>query len=140
MRIEDLLPKKAVKINEKWEIDIKLMIMELETSGLEVDPKNSKAAGKLLKTYSKDKQLFGVIEFDMDVTVTSLKQGGMEITAKAGSKLVIHTKLETAIDGSKSEQTVNRTIDSEIRTEVGGTEVAVTAHIENKDVSKPVKK
>ena len=136
----DIVPKKPVAVNETWQIDAESVIKDLAKSGIEGDPKNSKASVKLVKTYSKGTQLYGVIEVDIDVAVKSIKQGGMEIAAKDGSKYGVHMEIETAIDGSKSEDTVKGTIKSEIKFETRGTEITVTGQVQGKDVSKPVKK
>lgn len=100
---DEFLPKKAVKINELWVIDVGFLIKIYEKSGMEADPKNTKASGKLLKTYIKDKQLFGIIELNMEIAAKSISENGMKIELKDGSKLIFHLELETAIDGSKSE-------------------------------------
>lgn len=137
---EDLLPKKPVKINDTWKIDTEILIKDLEKSGLVGDPKNSKATGKLLKTYTKGTQLFGVIEAEIEIGVKSLNEMGMELPAKDGSKFGLHLEIDTAIDGSMSEVSAKSKTTGEITLDVPGVEITIKVEAEGKETSKPVKK
>jgi hypothetical protein len=86
----DLLPDKAVKVGQAWEIAGKA----LTRVGLpNVNAAKSKGQGKLLKAYRKDGKQFGVLEFRLRIVLNDEK--GLKW---APAEIVV--TVDTAIDGS----------------------------------------
>jgi hypothetical protein len=93
---EAILPKKAVKVGDKWAVDIKAMAKALANEGgLEVDADKSKGDVTLTKAYTKDGAQYGVLDITMKLAIKSV--GGLKFDTPATGDLTI--KLDVAIDG-----------------------------------------
>ncbi len=115
---EDLLPKVAVKVGERWKVPAEIRAKVYATYGggllLDVAPlpwdkkevkdpskiaaEKSSVVGKLAKVYKKDGAQFGVVEITTTMNVTHLMFGLAK--AKEGSKIVLKHRLDTCLDGT----------------------------------------
>jgi hypothetical protein len=93
---EVMLPKKAVKVGDKWPLPEKQLTKLFE--GLPFETDALKGEGKLVKAYKKDGKQFGVLEFT--ISFDNKKDG-----KKLGSSEFV-MNLDTAIDGSSTTGTM----------------------------------
>jgi hypothetical protein len=102
---ELFLPKKAVAVNDSWNIDkdaLKELFGKADESGIKYDVDNATATGKLLKAYkNKDKQ-YGVIEYNVTVPLASIQDNNFE----KGSKVTMKLTVDVCIDGTEDARTV----------------------------------
>jgi len=123
---EALLPKKAVKVGDKWSLPAKQLTKLME--GAPLDPDTVKGEGKLIKAYKKDGKQFGVMEFTFsyDNKKDGVKLGRTDFT----------TTLDTAIDGSATTgtMTVKVKVAGKRQVEQDGTKYTVeeTADVDSK--------
>jgi len=94
---EDILPKKAVKLNETWTVDEAGLKKVAAASGLPLDTAKSSLTGKLTKAYTKNGKQWGTLELKFD----------MALAAPAGGsgKFDTDMTIDTPIDGSSHELT-----------------------------------
>jgi hypothetical protein len=72
---EDMLPKKAVQVNEKWPLD-QLIISKLSKEfDAPMNAEKSHGTGRLTKAYKKGDQQWGVIEIKLEVALDASKGG-----------------------------------------------------------------
>jgi hypothetical protein len=93
-----LLPHKAVGVGDAWQLgkDAVLVFMRDMPDG--ADLANLKAQGRLLKTYKKDAQQWGTLEFNVAMPLKKL--GGAALPKPVF--LQIKMTIDTAIDGSST--------------------------------------
>jgi hypothetical protein len=89
--MQELLPDKAVKVGDSWQISGKKLSSFI--GGKSVNADKSKGTGKLVKAYKKGEQQWGTIEISAEIT--------MEVD-KVPSKTDFTMTLDVAIDGSSS--------------------------------------
>ena len=95
LKNEDMLPKKAVQVNEKWSLD-QVILKKIGTAfDTPISAEKSSGSGRLLKTYTKDGAQWGVIEIKFDVVLDGT-QGGIALSGTISMTMT----LDTAIDGS----------------------------------------
>ncbi|MCI0703218.1 MAG: hypothetical protein L0241_19235 [Planctomycetia bacterium] len=92
---EDMLPKKAVQLNEKWALDSLVVKKVAGELPFPINVEKSTVTGRLTKTYTKDQQQWGVLEIKIDLVVDGTKSG-----AKLSGNLGMTLTVDTAIDGS----------------------------------------
>lgn len=97
-RVEDLLPKKYVKLNEEWTVDSDTVKKVSGGLGLDSVAEKSSITGKLTKAYSKNGKQWGVIEFHC-VFVANLGGSG------GSAEINYDVTIEAPIDGSSCEGT-----------------------------------
>src|SRR5262249_45961011 len=114
------LPKTPVKAGDGWKVDLKEVAKGLSGGGMEIDAAKSSATGKLTRVYEKNGRKFGVIEVKMDVAVTKISAGGMEINLKDGSKMSLVVLLDGCIDGTEASGSSKMTMKGELSGEVNG--------------------
>jgi hypothetical protein len=102
---EDLLPKEPVKVGATWKVDVVKVTKDLANNGMTADPEKSTATGKLVKVYDKGGHRFGVIEINMDLSMTKIGAGGQDIDLKAGSTMKLTATMDACIDGSQANGT-----------------------------------
>lgn len=95
MKPEDVTPKKAVRVNEQWDLDAAVVKRFSNLLKLPVVADKSTATGRLLKAYSKNGQQWGTLEIKIDVAAEG-KNGNVPLT---GTVPVVMT-VDAAIDGS----------------------------------------
>jgi len=95
-RLEKVIePGKAVKIGDIWNPDGKKLAASFNSSKeLQIDD-TAKAAVKLLKVYTKDKQQWGSVEAVLDLPIKSVEN----TTVERGT-MTMKLTMETPIDGS----------------------------------------
>ncbi len=69
-KIDDFLPKSAVKVGESWTID-PTEVKALGAMPLPIDLARSKITGKLTRVYTKDGKPWGAVSLDCDLAVGS---------------------------------------------------------------------
>jgi hypothetical protein len=103
-----LMPGKPVAVGEKWELPSKFLVKNFGDKG-ELDSGKTKGTATLKKVFTKDGKTMGVIEFDMNLAIKSLK-GDNEITFDPPADTHVTMTLETPIDGSSSAGTMTTAV------------------------------
>jgi hypothetical protein len=99
-----LMPGKPVAVGDKWELPSKFLLKNFgEKADLNAD--KTKGTATLKKVFTKDGKTMGVIEFDMNLAIKTLK-GEAEITFDPPVDTHVTMTLETAIDGSSATGTM----------------------------------
>lgn len=137
---EAFLPKKPVKVGDTWKPDLPALTKELASEGMTVDVDKSKATATLKKVYKKGDATFGVIEVDLELLVTKVGGGGMEIPLNDGSKLAIKVELDGCIDGTLTTGTSKMTLKGNLAGEVMGVALTIALTADNTGSSEEVKK
>jgi hypothetical protein len=136
---EDLFPKEPIKVGGTWKIDVSKLAKELGEDGMIVDESKSSASGKLIKTYDKEGARFGILEVNMDVTVTKLKGEGQEIPLK-DSKMTFVMTADACIDGTLDTGKAKMTIKGSLSGEVMGMPIKIDLNVEQENSGEEVKK
>jgi hypothetical protein len=101
-----ILPKKPVKVGDKWAVDIKVLAKAFgKDGGPDLDTEKSKGEVTLTKAFKKDGAQFGVLDMTLKLVVKSV--AGLTFEPPATGELT--GKLEIAIDGSSSAGTETST-------------------------------
>jgi hypothetical protein len=127
---EVFLPKGPVKVGDTWKLEVAEVTKELAAEGITIDAAKSTATGKLTKLYKKDASQFGVFEVKMDLAVTKVSGGGMEIPLKAG-KLNIELVFDGCLDGSQDTGNAKTIMKGELMGDVMGTPLKIALNAEN---------
>jgi hypothetical protein len=90
-------PPSAVKVNEPWALDPKLLAGAFAERG-ELDAGKSRGSARLVKVYERGGKQFGVIEFELDMAVKAMKQ----LTFDSPARFAVKGSLDTVIDGSST--------------------------------------
>lgn len=94
---EILLPKKPVKVGDKWALDAKAMEKSFAKDGkMALDPEKSKGEGTLVKVYLKDGKQYGVVEYTIKLAI---KSAG-EVKFEAPATMDVKATMDAVIDGS----------------------------------------
>lgn len=127
-RAEDLLPGKPVKPGDTWKVEGEKLAKLLGGAGGQfvIDPEKSAVNGKLVKTYLKDGKQFGVVEYDIDLAITSLGEKGA-FKMKPGSKMGMKMTMDGCIDGSMTMNTMTGKLSMKIDGEGMGISLTVVA-------------
>jgi hypothetical protein len=136
---EDLFPKEPIKVGGTWKIDVSKLAKELGEDGMIVDESKSSASGKLIKTYDKEGARFGILEVNMDVTVTKLKGEGQEIPLK-DSKMTFVMTADACIDGTLDTGKAKMTIKGSLSGEVMGMPIKIDLNQEQENSGEEIKK
>lgn len=134
-----MLPTKPVKVGDTWEVPVKA-VDKLLGQEFVVDAAKAKATGKLVKAYDKNKAKYGVIEYNLELPVSSLMVGeGAAVNADASSLLKVTITYDGCIDGTVYESTSTGTLNGEVKAKVQGMEVVVKMSGKINTKSEPVK-
>ncbi len=136
---ELMLPKKAVKAGDSWELDGKL-VAKAFADDLKVDPDKVKATGKLLKVYDIDKAKYGIIEYSMELPIIGVPLDGKVSDTLPGSKVLLTLVVDACVDGTTAGGTSTFKVDGKVVWKVDGTDYTVTSGSTMKTVAEPVKK
>jgi len=137
---EAFLPKKPVKVGDSWKPDLPALAKELGSEGMTVDVEKSKATATLKKVYKKGDATYGVIDVDLELVVTKVGGGGMEISLNDGSKLTLKIELDGCIDGTQSTGTSKMSMKGNLAGDVMGVALTIALTAENTGSSEEVKK
>ena len=110
-KIDELLPKGAVKVGESWTVEpaaIKALGGDIP---FPIDETKSKITGKLTRAYTKDGKQWGVLTLDCDL-VLAPGAGGKGPSMNGTIKLV--ATIDTVIDGSSREGTSTMNIKMDV--------------------------
>jgi hypothetical protein len=99
--ISALLPNKAVKPGEVWTGDLSAIMGIMGNPPFTLEKEKSKVTGKLVKTYAKDDQQWGVIELKI---VMALVPGAMG--PEVSGTITTDVTMDAVIDGSSRARTV----------------------------------
>lgn len=121
---ELMLPKKAVKVGDKWDVDLKA-VEKMFGDEMKVDKDKAKASGKLVKVYDKDKAKFGVVEYTIELPILSVTTPMGALDATDGSKLKVTITLDGCIDGSVYGGTSTGKMEGEVGLKVPMAEIAI---------------
>lgn len=125
--MEDLMmPKKAVKVGETWEVDAK-SLTKVFAEEMSVDEEKAKVTGKLVKLYDKDKAQWGVIEFTIELPVTAVTiEKDVKADATEGSKLKMTVTLDACVDGTVYGGTSTAKINGDVSLKANGVDITIT--------------
>jgi hypothetical protein len=101
-----ILPKRAVRLDEAWAIDMMPIARAWEKNTLmTVDAGKSVGSGRLTKVYQKDGRRFGVLAVRLEMPITAL---GAEkpMRTDAGARVRMDVALDCCIDGTSSTGTL----------------------------------
>ncbi|VTR95462.1 unnamed protein product [Gemmata massiliana] len=123
-KIDDFLPKSAVKVGESWTID-PAGVKALGAIPLPIDLARSKITGKLDRVYTKDGKPWGVVSLDCDLAVGSA--AGAPGMGSATGTIKMTGGFDTVIDGSSREgtMTLSTKMDAVIKDVRGEMKIAV---------------
>jgi hypothetical protein len=118
MTTDHFLPRKLVKLNEKWTFEVGPLAKAFAGDGkILVDDAKSTGSGQLIKAYQKNGKQFGVIELTMEFPVTQFVGDDGTKHATKNSKIVIQLEVDGCIDGSLDEFQLKGTIRADVRAE-----------------------
>ena len=115
---EHFLPRKLVKVNEKWTYDVAPLAKAFMGDGkLEIDAAKAIGSGMLIKAYQKNGKQFGVMELTMEFPVAHFTgdDGNKHVTKD--SKLVLKLEVDACIDGTLDDLRYRGNLDAAIRVE-----------------------
>jgi hypothetical protein len=136
-----LLPKKAVKEKDEWELDIKEIAKSFGSGDeMELDGEKGKGTGKLVKVYKKDGKQFGEIQIKMEIPVKAVGKAPASIKTAEGSKLVLTGTMDACIDGTSHAGTMKMKTQMTVTAMPMGASVAVTADIDTTETQTDGKK
>jgi hypothetical protein len=121
---EVFLPGRAVKIDESWPVDGKVLMRGFGDNG-KLDLAKSSGQAKLVKVYSKDGMQFGIIEFDLKLAYPSMD----DFTFDPPALFEVNGTLETAIDGSSAAGTLKVTTKLSGKTETKQKDMKLTVEL-----------
>lgn len=136
---ELLVPKKAVKVGDTWEVDV-TAVAGMFGDQMSVDKEKAKATGKLVKVYDKDKVKYGVIEFTSELPIQSVTLMKQPVKASDGSKIKVVITVDVCIDGSVYGGTSSGTMEGEIGLKVPQAEINIKLSGKMTSKSETVKK
>lgn len=95
---QERLPKSAVQLNQKWEVDRDVLrkMARRDTNGM--DAEKSSISGRLTKAYTSEGKQWGVIEWRSEIVFVAKKTRDMP------EKMSTTMTVETPIDGSRGDQ------------------------------------
>ncbi len=103
-----LMPAKPVAVGEKWDLPSKFLLKAFGEKS-DLDASKTKGTATLKKVSTKDGKTIGVIEFDMILSIKSLK-GEADIAFDPPADAHVTMTLETPIDGSTSAGTMTTVV------------------------------
>ncbi len=101
LKNEDFLPKRPVRVNEKWHYDHPVMKKLGADFEMPINAEKCSGSGRLTKIYGRNGQQWGTIEIRADLVLDGplVLEGATEALAVSGS-IALSLTLDTAIDGS----------------------------------------
>ncbi len=137
-KMQDLLPKSAVKVSESWTVGP--TAIEGLLTGVPFGIANSKSAatGKLIRAYTQDGKQWGVIEFSFDLIVDP-KSGKGTNDGELNGTIRVSGTLDAVVDGSSPDGTIKMTVRVDVTGKEPGKEARVTADATRTKTVKSVK-
>jgi hypothetical protein len=127
-QVELLLPGKPVKPGDSWKVDVsKLPGIAGDTGQLVVDADASTLSGKLIKTYKKNGNQFGVLEYTGEVVIKSLGEKS-PLKLKNGSKMGMKFTVDACIDGNNPSVKSVGSLKITLEGEGGGVSISLTGN------------
>jgi len=109
----DFMPKKAVKLNETWSVDPKVIAQKDPETSMIFDMDKAKITGKLVRVHKKGDTQFGVIELEVNLPVkTGFEKDGFKVQS---GKMLMNVTFDVCIDGTSLAGTRKGTIAMDIR-------------------------
>jgi hypothetical protein len=143
---DHFLPRKLVKVNEKWSFDVAPLSKAFMGDGkIAIDENKSTGSGKLTKVYQKNGKQYGVIALTLDFPVIQfVGDDGTKYDTK-NSKITVSMEADCCIDGSLDEAVFKGGFSGMVRAEgvnVNGMNLnlVITLRATSEDVWTPLKK
>lgn len=137
-KVQDLLPKTAVKVGESWNVDPDAVRGLLSGLPFGIDAAKSKMTGKLVKAYTQDGKPWGSIAFDFALVIDPKPTAGPKGGSASGT-IKITAALDAVIDGSAPDGTMKMTINADVTGKEPGKEMKMTADTTRTKTVKSVK-
>jgi hypothetical protein len=105
--IEDFIPKRPLKLGEKWTMDTDKLVKSLskDKDPFEVDKKKVTATGTLADVYTFGGHKYGVYDLQLEFPLTALS-GAAKVPLKPGSKMAMHIVGDGNVDGGEPDGTM----------------------------------
>ena len=129
VRTADVVPAKPVKVGDTWTVDKAKLLKDLSADGTVFDADKTTATAKLVKSFIKDDQRFGVIELKLETPIKTLA-GKTPLEPKAGSVVILTVTVEGPIDGSVGASVAESRGTYKIEASTMGVDVKVAAEAE----------
>src|SRR5207253_621694 len=131
-KMEDVAPKKPVKIGESWPLDMAALKALGGDVPFPIDEKKGKMTGKLTRAYTKDGKQWGVIALDFDLVIDSAAAAPPPGKGKAAGgsttgTLKITGTLDAVIDGSARDGTMTMNVKMDMSGKDGPNEMKLAA-------------
>ena len=139
---DDLLPKKAVKVGETWDLDAGVLKVLGRDMSFSLNMTKSKLTGKLTRAYIKDGKQWGVIALDLDLVLNTVAAGGVGKSMARGSSagtVKVTGLLDAVIDGSVRDGTMTMTVKMDVTRDEDGGEMKITTDTVRTQTIKTVK-
>jgi hypothetical protein len=115
---DPFLPRKAVKVNDKWTVDVEPLAKSFGGDGkIAIDAAKATGSGKLLKAYQKNGKQFGVIELTLEFPVMQFVGDDGTKYATKNSKITMQLEADCAIDGTLDDFALKGSLAGDVRAE-----------------------
>jgi hypothetical protein len=134
IRDEDILPKKAVKVNEMWEIDADTVAAVGEALKLPSKKEQSRGTCKLVSVTEKGGKQWSVIEATIELAVSR-----KYFDARMVGTVTVAITLDAVTDGSANEGTMKTSITGELKNDGGRFEGGYNLNTQYTETRAPAK-
>ena len=102
-----LLPKTAVKPGDSWKLELGPIVKEIFKGGDAAgDEAKAEGTGTLLKAYNKGRKQYGIMQFKLEVPLTSVGKAPQQMKFTTGAKMLIEVNMDVCIDGTSESGTM----------------------------------
>lgn len=134
IRDEDILPKKAVKVNETWELDADTVAAVADALKLPIRKDQSRGTCKLVSVTEKGGKQWSVIEATIELAVKR-----KFYDASMVGTVTVAITLDAVTDGSTNEGTMKTSITGQLKKEGGRIEGELTLDTQYTETRAPAK-
>jgi hypothetical protein len=134
IRDEDILPKKAVKVNETWELDADTVAAVSDALKLPIRKDQSRGTCKLVSVTEKGGKQWSVIEATIELAVKR-----KFYDASMVGTVTVAITLDAVTDGSTNEGTMKTSITGQLKNEGGRIEGEYTLNTQYTETRAPAK-
>ncbi|HEY1191003.1 MAG TPA: hypothetical protein VGE74_25445 [Gemmata sp.] len=124
--VQDLLPKRAVKVGESWAVNpeaVKDLLSELPFG---IDTGKSKMTGTLVRAYTQDGKPWGRIAFAFDLVIDPTPVEGSKGGTASGTVKIV-AALDAVTDGSAPDGVMKMAVRVNVTSQEAGKETKITS-------------
>lgn len=134
--LDDLMPKKPVKVGESWTVDWSALKSIGGDMPFAIDKTKSTLTGKLTRAYTKDGKQWGVITFDMNLAIDPAAAKGK---GTATGSVKANGTFDVVIDGSSRDGTLKMNLNMNVTGKEGAMEAKIVADMVQEKTVKTLK-